>query len=216
MRLLDLFCGVGGSATGYFRAGYDEIVGVDTVPQPEYPFSFELGDALTYPLDGFDAIHASPPCKRFTVAGAKARRAETLFEPHPDLLTPTLERLGAVTVPWVVENVPGAPLRPDLLLCGSMFGLEVRRHRLFQSNAVLSQPACRHDEQPRVVGVYGDGGGDPNRARRGGGGGVKVAGAEAAAALGIDWTTRQRSLSQAIPPAYTEYVGAQLLAAVTA
>lgn len=208
---------------GYYRAGFD-VVGVDIVPQPEYPFDFQLGDALGFLDDSrallreFDAVHASPPCKRFTVAGAKARHdREHLFDPHPDLLTPTLDALEFLDIPWVVENVPGSPMIPNLILCGSMFGLQVRRHRWFRYDTgcgcgePLERPRCRHAEQGPVVGVYGTGGADANRASRGGGGGVKVSGREAAEALGIDWTTYQPSLSQAIPPAYTEFIGRALL-----
>lgn len=216
-RLLDLFCGAGGAAVGYHRAGFD-VVGVDLVVQYDYPFRFHLGDAMTFPLDGFDAIHASPPCKHRTVARHGGRRQDAMFDPHPDLLTPMLRRLRLLSVPWVVENVPGPQLdAPHVItLCGSMFRLLIRRHRLFASNVPLLQPECRHAAQGPVVGVYGTGGGDSGRAARGGGGGVKVSGADAARALGIDWTERQTGLSQAIPPVYTEFVGAHLMAAVTA
>jgi len=208
-RLLDLFCGAGGAAMGYHRAGFDEVVGVDHVPQPDYPFEFVRADATTFPLDGFDAVHASPPCKRFTPLSA-LRRPVRLFEPDDDLLTPTLARLRAHGGVWIVENVPGAPMPEDAIrLCGSSFGLRVRRHRLFVASTPLYGKPCRHDEQGSPVGVYGEGGAwtahGPFR------GGTKVAGADAADALGVDWTTRQTALAQAIPPAYTEYLGRQLL-----
>lgn len=214
-RLLDLFCGAGGSAVGYHRAGFD-VIGVDIAPQPHYPYTFHQADAMTFPLDGFDAIHASPPCKLFTVAGAVHRASQTrLFEPNTDLLTPTLERLAehdcGNETPYVVENVPGAPM-PDedvIRLCGSSFGLRVRRHRLFYVSFPADGLPCDHAAQGQPVGVYGNGGAWTRKAP--GGGGVKVAGADAAAALGVDWTTYQPALSQMIPPAYTEHIGAQML-----
>lgn len=216
-RLLDLFCGVGGCSVGYARAGFD-VVGVDLNPQPDYPFEFHRHDALTFPLAGFDVVAASPPCKAHTVAtaGGSTGRMPRLFAPHSSLVEATRDRLRAARVVYVIENVPAAPLLDPVLLCGSMFGLRVRRHRLFESNVPMPQPVCDHKGQGPVVGVYGLGGADAGRARRpGSGGGVKVVGAEAADALGIDWTTKQRGLSQAIPPAYTEWVGRRLLEALT-
>lgn len=208
-RLLDLCCGVGGCSVGYARAGYD-VVGVDIARQPHYPFTFHQADALTYPLDGYDVVHASPPCKRFTVAN-RVHKANTLrlFDPNEDVLTPMLERLRASSAVWIVENVVGAPMPADAVtLCGSAFGLRVRRHRLFASSVPLRGTTCDHEAQGQPVGVYGNGGAWTRTAA--GGGGVKVAGPEAADALGIDWCTDQRYLSQAIPPTYTEYIGRQL------
>lgn len=217
--LLDLFCGAGGCTRGYELAGF-RVVGVDVKPQPDYcgP-EFVQADAVAMLADllasgavnRYDALHASPPCQHRTVArngGVNPRP-----NPHPDLLTPVLRMLAPIEVPWVVENVPGPPLPAAYVvtLCGSMFGLRVRRHRLFASNRPLPQPSCSHKTQGPVVGVYGEGGADANRARRPGqGGGVKVHGAEAAAALGCDWTNRQAVLAQMIPPAYTEWIGRQL------
>lgn len=213
-RLLDLFCCAGGCSVGYHRAGFD-VVGVDLVRQADYPFEFHIGDALTFPLDGFDVVHASPPCKHRTVLQSTNAHRLHLFDPNPDLVAAMRERLTEWGGPYVIENVPspkGDQLRDPLILCGSTFGLRVRRHRLFESNVPLAGEPCRHKEQGQVVGVYGSGGADSGRASRGGGGGVKVAGQEAADALGIDWTTYQPALSQAIPPAYTEHIGRQLLA----
>ena len=212
--LLDLFCGAGGAAVGYHRAGFD-VVGVDIVMQHEYPFEFHQADALTFPLDGFDAVHASPPCKAHTVANRVHRaRALHLFDPHPDLVGPIRDRLVEWGGPYVIENVPGAPLIDPVTYCGSSFALGVRRHRLFESNVPLVAPACRHDLQPNPVGVYGNGGAWTRTAP--GGGGVKVVGADAAVALGITHTTNQELLSQAIPPAYTEHLGRQIMAAIGA
>lgn len=218
--LVDVCCCGGGCSVGYHRAGFD-IVGVDVVPQHAYPFPMRVGDGLraldevidTGTFDGrpVAAVHVSPPCKRFTAL----RHTDTglhLFDPHPDMLTPTLERCAKLTIPWVIENVPGAPLPGAVTYCGSSFGLQVRRHRLFLSNVPLEPPPCDHASQPVVLGVYGNGGADAGRRGRGGGGGTKVARAEAARALGCDWTDHQPTLSQMIPPAYTEHVGAQLLA----
>lgn len=216
-RLLDLFCG-GGAAMGYHRAGFD-VVGVDLTPQREYPFDFHLANALTFDLDGFDAVHASPPCKFATVARHGGRRQQPLFDPHDDLLTPTLNRFRNELngIPWVIENVPGAPMPDPIVLCGSMFPetFTIRRHRLFISNVTIPAPPCQHAKQGPIVGVYGSGGADSNRANRpGSGGGTKVAGADAAKALGIDWTVDQSRLAQAIPPAYTEHIGKALREAI--
>ena len=208
-RLLDLFCGAGGAAAGYAAAGF-EVVGVDIRPMPRFPFEFHEADALTYPLAGFDVIHASPPCQRYSKSVSRRARAT-----RPDLIAPIRDRLRASGRLYVIENVPGAPLLDPVTYCGSSFGLAVRRHRLFESNVSLVAPPCDHAGQPVVLGVYGTGGPD-NRANRPGGGGRKVAGADAAAALGIDWTTDQRRLSQAIPPAYTEHLGRQLLTLLAA
>ena len=135
-RLLDLFCGAGGAAMGYHRAGFD-VVGVDNRPQPRYPFEFHLGDAMSWPLGGFDAIHASPPCQRWTAAGT----SRSIGNGHPDLLTPTLARLSGQGAPWVV---PTAPL-PGFVLCGATFGLPIVRHRRFLAwpDLGLVPMACR-------------------------------------------------------------------------
>lgn len=197
MRLLDLFCGAGGCSMGYHRAGFDEIVGVDIDPHPDYPFDFVQADAMDYPLDGFDAIHASPPCKAFTKTGWAYHF--DYHDDHLDLLTPTRERLTEWGTAWVIENVPGSPMRVDLELCGSMFGLGVRRHRWFEAGFALSPfppSGCNHSR--RVVSPHGN----PNR--------FKGTGKQWAEAMEIDWM-RTEDLAQAIPPAYTEHIGSQLL-----
>ena len=201
--LLDLFCGAGGAAMGYSRAGF-EVVGVDHKPQPNYPFEFILADAMTFPLEGFGVIHASPPCQRYS-------RRTFNKEQHPDLIVPLRDRLQGQV--WVIENVPGAPLHEPVQLCGSSFGLRVRRHRLFESSPKLTfAPPCSHDWQDidpifdrydhyhwyksGIVAVFGSGGWKGN--------------AHWPSAMGIDWM-RPSEIIEAIPPAYTEYIGKQLI-----
>jgi hypothetical protein len=189
---------------GYSRAGF-EIVGVDIKPQPHYPFEFHQADAMTYPLDGFDVIHASPPCQVFVTRGRTQRRADRA--PHPDLIDPTRDRLNAAGVPWVMENVTTSTLRPDLVLCGSMFGLQVRRHRRFEGNPPLLPWRLMCNHTGRIFGIYGHGAGP--REDRTDWGTV----ADWRAAMGIEWMTRDE-ITQAIPPAYTEWIGRQLMAVV--
>jgi DNA (cytosine-5)-methyltransferase 1 len=206
-RLLDLFCGAGGAAVGYSRAGFD-VVGVDIKPQPRYPFEFHQGDAMTYSLDGFDAIHASPPCQRYTAL-------KSVFDAsgYEDLAEATRSRLVGSGLPWVIENVVGAPIRRDLILCAAPFGLRSYRHRIFESNVFLWNP-----EHPRHTTRV-------NRRKKNrrdhwdAGGFVTVVGDIGSyvgpEAMGIDWMTGNE-LSQAIPPAYTEFIGKQLLASIEA
>jgi DNA (cytosine-5)-methyltransferase 1 len=202
-RLLDLFCGAGGCSAGYHRAGFD-VVGVDINPQRHYPFEFHQADALTFPLDGFDAVHASPPCQAYSQSAQSQRAAG---KQYPDLLGPTRAALQAAGLPWAIENVPGAPMRPDFRLCGCQFGLELRRERWFEVSWPASQLAapCYHPHP--VVSVAGHG--TPAWARRQLGYNPTIA--HYRAAMGIDWMNRDE-LSQAIPPAYTEYIGGQMLA----
>lgn len=209
-RLLDLFCGAGGcSVFGYARAGFD-VVGVDNRPQKNYPYEFHQADALTYPLDGFDAIHASPPCQAYSVATIGARNAG---KEHPDLLAATRARLEANGKPWVIENVPGSPMRADHKLCGCLFGLPMlKRERWFETSwgdYALRQP-CRHHEPSLTVTGHGVGAGNGQRGRIAAVLGRNPGIADAKAAMGIAWMNRDE-LSQAIPPAYTEFVGGQLL-----
>lgn len=211
-RLLDLFCGAGGAAMGYHRAGF-EVVGVDIKPQPHYPFEFYQGDALDNIFTDpgvtrslFDAIHASPPCQAHSALRSLWKNAK-----HPDLIEPTRNLLKASGLPYVIENVPGAPLIDPTRLCGSMFGLgangrQLRRHRLFEAPWLGPwAPLCRHQGQP--VGVYGYGGG--GKMTRG----YKGTEAEYREAMGIDWATKAE-IAQAIPPAYTEWIGKQLMEAL--
>jgi DNA (cytosine-5)-methyltransferase 1 len=206
--LLDLFCGAGGAAMGYHRAGFD-VVGVDINPQPHYPFEFHQADAMTYPLEGFDVIHASPPCQHYVQWNGINREKWGDVPEHPDLIPPTRDRLLYSGVPWVIENVVGAPLRSSTMLCGSMFGLGVRRHRLFESSELLlRQPGCRHTGDE--LAVYGklDGRRIWTRAD---GSEVRAARTieEAHRVMGIDWMTWEE-IREAIPPAYTEFIGEQL------
>lgn len=212
MRLLDLFCGAGGAAMGYYRAGFDEIVGVDIEPQKHYPFTFMQADAMTYPLDGFDAIHASPPCQHYSLFSRNLGRAHL----HPDLVAPVRERLTASGLPFIIENVEGAPLHNPVTLCGSSFGLEIdidgqqchlRRHRLFESNVWLWSTQCQHVGPAVTVTGHGTPKWHVDRFGRG------IRTAEFRRLMGIDWMSRDE-LSQAIPPAYTEWLGAQLIAAI--
>ena len=200
-RLLDLFCGAGGCSVGYARAGF-QVVGVDIKPQPRYPYEFHRADAMTFDLDGFDVVHASPPCQRFSRT-RHLRDAQGRTDTTVDLLTPTLERLREWGGVWVVENVPGAPVPNPVTLCGSAFGLKVRRHRLFGSPLMLMGVRCRHTERP--VGVYHRMADNIPH-----GGRTARTLTEARQVMGIDhmtWT----ELTQAIPPAYTEHIGAQLM-----
>jgi DNA (cytosine-5)-methyltransferase 1 len=204
-RLLDLFCHQGGAGMGYHQAGFD-VVGVDILPEPRYPFEFHQADALKFLLEHhheFDAFHASPPCQAFTNA------QKIQGNDHPDFIKATRAAFELIGKPWVIENVVGAPLREPIMLCGRSFpGLRVYRHRLFESNMPLVAPLhAPHDipltkmgrtplrgEFMHVVGNFS---------------GVE----QAKAAMGIDWMTRD-GLREAIPPAYTEFIGAQLLAAI--
>lgn len=208
LKLLDLFCGAGGAAMGYYRAGF-EVVGVDIVPQKNFPFEFIQADAMTYPLDGFDVIHASPPCQRYS----KARHLHPTRE-HPDFIDKIREKLKAIDTVYVIENVPGAPLINPIVLCGSSFDLRVRRHRLFESNISLFGKKCAHKWQKD----------NPlwsirQRGRQITTGICYVFGHQETGqtvddwkkAMDIDWMTRYE-LSQAIPPAYTEYIGKQIIA----
>ena len=191
-RLLDLFCGAGGAAMGYHRSGFD-VVGVDINPQPHYPFEFHQADAMTYPLDGFDAIHASPPCQHY----ANVTQWTGVQDDHPALIAPMRDRLNATGLPWVMENVRTPELRNAVVLCGSQFGLPIRRHRYFESNVALPWflPPCQHRTSDLAFEHKGE------RAY--------------AVAMGVEWMTNVES-RQAIPPAYTEFLGTQLLAALEA
>lgn len=203
MRLLDLFCCEGGASMGYHRAGFD-VVGVDLDPRfaKRYPFEFHAGDAIEFVKEHgheFDAIHASPPCQSFT----KAQRIQG--NDHPDLIGPTRDALIAAGKPYVIENVPGAPLDDPIELCGAMFYLSTYRHRLFESNVALTAPAhpahrwattkmgrpVRPGEFMHVVGNFS---------------GVALG----RAVMEMPWASRD-GLREAVPPAYTQHLGRQLI-----
>jgi DNA (cytosine-5)-methyltransferase 1 len=221
-RLLDLFCCEGGASTGYHRAGFD-VVGVDLDMRAlrRYPFESYQADALEFVKahgHEFDAIAASPPCQAYSAT------RHTHQVTHPELVEPTRDALIATGLPYVIENVEGAPLRNPLRLCGSEFGLRaydpsrgqvvaLRRHRLFESNVFLLGAggcSCNVDRAAgRIAGVYGGGSTSREAAsiRRGGYTPGKDVGA---ALLRIDWMTRY-GLAQSIPPVYTEHIGRQLI-----
>lgn len=215
--LLDLFGGAGGAAMGYHRAGFD-VVGVDIEAQPRYPFLAWRGDALTYYRPEhiahmFDAVHASPPCQAYSTT------ASLHTNDYPRLIDDTRELLNATGMPYVIENVEGArrDLRDPIRLCGSSFGLGVRRHRLFEVSGfeVGLVPPCAHHEQPEPVDVTGTGASriGPRLDGKGGNSRKPRNLAHAREAMGIEWMTRTE-LSEAIPPAYTEWIGERLMAAV--
>lgn len=200
-RLLDLFCGEGGAAYGYWLAGWD-VFGCDIEPQPNYPFPFRQCDAMSLILNEghrFDAVHASPVCKRYSACSV-LNDVE-----HPDQIPGVRRLLIELGKPWVIENVPGAPLFNPAVLCGAMFGLRTYRHRLFETNFPLVAPMEPLHVSPlakmgrpvmpgefiQVVGHYSD---------------VRLA----REVMGMPWGTRD-GMAQAVPTAYTEYVGRYLL-----
>lgn len=220
--ILDLFCGAGGAGRGYQDAGF-EVVGVDIHPQPRYPFHFTQDNALSF-LDSlialqsrpgfklrYSAIHASPPCQAFSDLQKQNKRV------YEDFIPPVRARLQALGLPYIIENVEGAPLRRPTMLCGTMFPeLRVIRHRLFESTVPLTPP--RHPRRHPLVFTH-----DRRKAHYGrldqntafvqvtGGGNCTVANAQDA--MGIDWMTK-KEINEAIPPAYTRYLGRQLRRAV--
>lgn len=218
MRILDLFCGAGGCSVGYARAGFD-VVGVDLHPQPHYPYEFHQADALEVlerlELAGapFDAIHASPPCQAYTHAKHLGNRGR---KDHPDLVAVTRDALQRIGLPYVIENVPGAPLIDPVTICGSTVGLDVQRHRLFETNWPLMAPACQHGVwiKHRFAGTPRADGSKPlsrivNQMASG------TSHAALATAMGIDWIPDSGgrpadALRQAIPPAFCELIGWQL------
>jgi len=208
MILLDLFCGAGGAAVGYYRAGF-KIIGVDHRPQPRYPFRFIQADAMDFlsfivrngHASKYSLIHASPPCQSYsTLKGLTTKK-------HPQLIEPVRELLRESGRPYIIENVPGSPLVNWIMLCGTMFGLLLLRHRLFECHpTILMSPRCcahrravvecgrKPDRAKHYAGLYG-GFSDKEFAQ---------------AASGIDWMTT-REMAQAIPPAYTEWLGREMI-----
>lgn len=206
-RLLDLFCGAGGAAMGYQRAGF-YVVGVDVAPQPNYcGDEFIQADAMTYPLGGFDALHGSPPCHdHSTISG-------------PDdgtgwMLEATVARFAASGTPWVCENVVGPSVRMAgwwFVLCGSMFGMQVRRHRRFGSSLLFLPPSCCHAEQGRPWTITGHGGGHESKHSK------KPSPRDFWQYMDMPWMEGKPhyGVAQAIPPAYTEWIGQRLMQHIT-
>ena len=242
-RLLDLFCGAGGCSVGYARAGFD-VVGVDIAPQKNYPFEFFQADALEFldvlrdademgrgwGLSGFDAIHASPPCQAHSTIAKQQRQRRPDTYDHPDLVAATRGLLKATGFPYVIENVMGAPLVSPVMLCGSSFGLDLRRHRLFECSFDVLVPPCAHGWQAKrfvsmdkrrgpksVVSVHGGGQIDMRATVVGVPGHHNYAGERELRerAMGIDWMSPYE-LTQAIPPVYTEHIGHYLMAHLNA
>lgn len=221
-KLLDVFCGAGGAAMGYFRAGFTDIVGIDIKSQPNYPFDFvrmDFVDLFTYPYPHYwqdaDLIHASPPCQAYSDLAKRNGNADQ----HPRFIHALREMLDSTNRPWVIENVEGAPLFEPLVLCGTMFpDLQVLRHRLFEFSYFIHQVgkpiAPRHPKHPLVYtrdkrkAHYGQLNEDESFVSVNGGGNCSVA--KARSAMGIDWMTKAE-LNEAIPPAYTEFIGRHLL-----
>jgi DNA (cytosine-5)-methyltransferase 1 len=214
-RLLDLFCGAGGAAMGYHRAGF-EVIGVDNRPQPHYPFEFHLADALEYCTKHgreFDVIHASPPCQFASEATPMAYRGE-----HPNLIPATRQALQATGRPYTIENVENARrwLVNPVMLCGTMFDLPIWRHRYFEvwPLSLLSPMTCQHSRRPITVhsGSHTCKAWEPVRCTGGVRQGVRPRESVDVIrwAMGIDWMTGAE-LSQAIPPAYTEWIGRKLV-----
>jgi DNA (cytosine-5)-methyltransferase 1 len=210
MRILDLFCGAGGASVGYSYGGA-RVVGVDINPQPHYPLTFKFyqADALSV-LRGehkdinpseFDLIHASPPCQRYS----KMTKRWAIEDSHPDLIGEVRRLILNLGMPYVIENVPGAPLVRPVRVCGSMFDLRIegtdwqlRRHRMFETNFYVPQLKCMH--RGRAVGVYGNSGGSSKRD------GIKFPNTDGwREAMDINWMTG-KELSEAIPPIYTEFI----------
>lgn len=198
-RLLDLFCGAGGAAKGYADAGF-EVVGVDIEPQPNYPYGFKQADALHFLADAietgdtFDAVHASPPCQHY----ANVTRWRGAQGDHPDLIAPTRELLEQTGLPYVIENVETKALRGDFMLCGTGLGLRMRRHRYFETNWHDANghwglaPSCAHSPDDYS---FDHGAKQPESVYRD--------------AMGCEWMTVAES-REAIPPAYTEFLGGLL------
>lgn len=215
-RLLDLFCCAGGAGAGYNRAGFD-VIGVDIEPQPNYPFPFIQTDALNLDpkfISTFDVIHASPPCQSYSDLAKRNGNADA----WPRLIEPVRDLLVRSGLPYIIENVEGAPLRNPIMLCGTMFkGLRVLRHRLFETNFPVLTP--RHGTHPKVhtfdkrKSHYGKTNDMRDFVQVTGGGNCTIAAARDA--MGIDWMTKNE-LNEAIPPAYTRFIGKQLLAYMSA
>lgn len=220
MKVLDLFCGGGGATVGMIRAGA-EVTGVDIHAQPEHPgfynfLDFIQTDALKLPLDfirKFDFVWASPPCQAYSWATAGARNSGASW---PDLVAQTRDLLLSADIPYCIENVAGAPIRRDLMLCGEMFGLKIIRHRHFELEGFDADQLEHKKHRGKVEdGYYVTVAGHNcfglqrfcDRNRLSGASGLEVC----QYAMGIDWITNDKTLREAVPPAYAEYVFRQFL-----
>ena len=209
VKILDLYCGAGGAAMGLHRTGF-EIVGIDIEPQPNYPFGFIQADALEFDLDGYDAYWASPPCQAFTWASSKARNRGKVY---PNLIKETRERLLKTNKPFIIENVIGAPIRKDLMLCGTMFELNIIRHRHFEIEGLFIPQLSHPEHKPPIIIQTKNN----TLAKRSqycsvaghGGHGCSFKYEDWKGAMQIDWMTK-KELTQAVPPAYSEYIGQYL------
>lgn len=207
MRALDLFCGAGGASMGLKNAGFD-VVGVDINPQKRYPFMFFQDDALSFCLDGFDFIWASPPCQAYSRASAGRRNAGVEY---PDLIEPTREKLKQSGIPYVIENVPGAPIRRDVVLNGWMFpGLKVIRERWFECSFFILAPPTKRPKGLMRAGYMSIAGGGTQTGALALGQRYTADGCRTA--MGIDWMIRLE-LSLAIPPQYSEFIANAFLKA---
>jgi DNA (cytosine-5)-methyltransferase 1 len=203
-RALDLFCGAGGATRGLQLAGF-HVTGVDIAEQPNYcgdDFLCDDATMLSWPADAFDFIWASPPCQSFTAYRRKS--PSKIGASYPNLIPIIRQRLAEISCPTVIENVEGAPLESPVTLCGSMFGLDVRRHRLFECSFPVLAPECRHDLQR---GDYPQATNRANRRKTVEVGVWRIPLETQKRAMGVDWSVTLEELSEAIPPAYSKFLG---------
>ena len=203
-KLLDLYCGGGGASHGYELAGWD-VTGIDFIPQPKYRGRFVQADAIEYLRENyykFDAIHASPPCQEYSISSMQFRLKSKKYD---DLINITRIELIKTQLPYIIENVPGAPLINPVILCGSMFGMTTYRHRLFESNINLKVP-----KHPKHKNINAKMGRKPKTGEfiqyMGHFSGVKIV----QDITGLYWLG-QKELAQSIPPQYTKFIGEQLI-----
>lgn len=206
LRALDLYCKAGGASRGLADAGYD-VTGVDIEPQPNYPYTFVQGDALAQDprwVSSFDLVWASPPCQKFSAY--RRKDPTTIGNEAQNLIPKTRKLLQASGRPWIMENVPGAPLRSPCILCGSMFGLMVRRHRWFETSDPIAQPKCQHHLQQ---GSFPCAGNRTNPRKTVEIGVWRIPLETQQKAMGISWMNLEE-LSQAVPPAYASHLARAL------